>query len=505
LVVAAARTGARIVLIGSPRGVTRDLPLADIRAKQLRLVGAHVETLAYEDRPGFDARRAEAERFLELLAAGELRVDDLVGQRVDPREADSFYRDLARSRDVLAARFDWTSLAAEQRVSSARFARLPDLRARGAEVGRPSLSNRSVDDDPFAGAVGMLRVGMVGCGDIAVHNARAVEAAPNSRLAACYDPAAELAEDLARAHGVEATATLDALLDRADVDAVFIAVPHHLHGPLAAQAAAAGKHIIVEKPLAHTLAAAVDLAAVAERAGVTLSVCFPHRYDPSARHARSLVAEGALGELAGTLVNFFAEKPPSYWLGGFSGRATSTWRASRAQAGGGVLIMNLSHVLDEIRYITGAEVEQCSAVMRVTDGPAEIEDTISMTLRYASGAVGSLMASSALRGHRGGKTELHVWGNDGYLIVEPDLQVYTSRAAATGIRTTQWQRLAPETSVDARAVYISRFASALERGDEPDVTVGDAIAVQAIIESAYRSADTGETVHLPELLSEVRA
>jgi len=503
LVVAAAGVGARIVLLGSPRGATRHFPMSQIRAKRLELVGAHVETLRYEELVGLDTNRDEATRFLGLLAEHRVSVEDLMGPRIDPREADVFYRRLVRDRGLLSAHFDWTALPAKQRGGTANFLRPPALRAQGVEIGRPVRLRRNVDENPFAGAAGMLRIGLVGCGDIAVHNARGIAVAPNARLLACYDPAAELAEDLARAHGADASPTLEHLLDRSDVDAVFIAVPHHLHEPLAVEAALAGKHVIVEKPLAHTLKSAIDLAAVVERAGVTLSVCFPHRYESSVQHARSLVAQGALGEFSGTLVNFFSEKPPSYWLGGFSGRAMSSWRGTREQSGGGVLIMNLSHLLDVIRYVTGAEVEQCAASMRVADGAADVEDTISLSLRYANGAVGTLMASSALRGHRGGKTELHMWGSDGYIVVEPELRVFTSRVAEDTVRTTQWQSFGRSTGVDIRATYVSRLASALERGDPPDVSVADALAVQAIIEAAYQSGDAGETVRPAELLAGV--
>jgi predicted dehydrogenase len=165
--------------------------------------------------------------------------------------------------------------------------------------------------------------------------------------------------------------------------------------------------------------------------------------------------------------------------------------------------MNLSHLLDVIRYVTGAEVEQCAASMRVADGAADVEDTISLTLRYANGAVGTLMASSALRGHRGGRTELHMWGSDGYIVVEPELRVFTSRVAEDTVRTTQWQSFGRSTGIDIRATYVSRLASALERGDPPDVSVADALAVQAIIEAAYQSGDAGETVRPSELLAGV--
>jgi predicted dehydrogenase len=321
---------------------------------------------------------------------------------------------------------------------------------------------------------------------------------------ACYDPVAALADDLARRYGGAALPAAEALVERRDVDAIVLSVPHHLHAPLALEVIAAGKHVIVEKPLANTFAAAVEMVSSAEREGVRLSVCFPHRYQENVVAARRLVERGALGDVAGTLVTFFADKPPSYWLGGFSGRSVSSWRASREHAGGGVLIMNLSHYLDLVRHIGGVEVAACSAATGLVDPPAEVEDTISLTLRYENGAIGNLFGSAALRGNGSGLVELHLWGRDGHLTVEPEAHVYTLRAL-DGIRPARWQSFASPHERDIRAVYLSRFATAIDQGVEPDVTAVDGLAVQALIEAAYRSSELGDVIDVRALLAEAHA
>jgi 2-desacetyl-2-hydroxyethyl bacteriochlorophyllide A dehydrogenase len=507
LAVRATAVGGRIVLLGSPRGTTRALPVEEIRAKRLRLIGAHVETVRLERPSEPNPFRRDGDEFLSALADRRISVDDLVELAVDPREADVFYRDLASGRVVSGARFDWTLLAADGRVRRSRFLRLPELRARGVDadqaaepVARSVGIRRSWEpQDPFADAVGELRIGLVGCGDIATHNAIGISLAPNATLSACYDPVAELAAELALEHGAAVTATVEEMLARADVDAIFLAVPHHLHAPLAITAAEAGKHVIVEKPLANTLAGAKQMVEAADRAGVVLSVAFPHRYEPHAVAARRLVLAGALGDVGGTLVKYFADKPASYWLGGFSGRTVSSWRSSREQAGGGVLIMNISHLLDLVRHVTGLEVDTCTAATATLDGPAEVEDTVSLTLRYENGAIGALFGSSALRGNRGGSVEVHAWGRDGSLELEPSPRVYTTRAA-DGLRTTRWNSLAGFPTRDLRAVYVSRLASAITRGEEPDITAADGLAVQALIEAAYRSSDDREPVRPLDLL-----
>lgn len=506
--IAAAGRHGRVVLLGSPRGITAHVPVGDLQARGLELVGAHVETLTLERTltGGEDGARQEATTFLQALESRSITVDDLVAETVDPREAPAFYRALASRRDLIGARFDWTLLAPSERAHRARLLRLPDLRGRGVDSERaplpPSTNGHAgvlAHPDPFADAVGMLRVGLLGCGDIAVHNAAALAEAPNARLVACHDPLIALAEDLAGTHDAAVAPSVDALLAREDLDAVVLAVPHHLHAPLALQAIAAGRHVVVEKPPANTLASAVEMVEAADRAGVVLSFCFPQRYDAAVVRARALVDAGAIGPLGGATAKLLMDRSPSYWTGGFSGRSTSDWRERRDQAGGGVLIMNLSHYVDLVRHLTDTEVESVVAMTAAVDRPGEIEDSASLSVRFATGAVGAFFGCTSVRGTL--STELRVWGRDGHIVVEGDPRAYTL-ASVPGLRGSRWQAFAATGGPSMRAVYFSRLATALHRGEPPEVSARDGLAVQALIEAAYRSTETGCAERPGELLAE---
>jgi predicted dehydrogenase len=349
----------------------------------------------------------------------------------------------------------------------------------------------------------MLGVALLGCGDIGVHNALAVAQAPNARLVACYDPLRALAEELAAEYDAAVPDSVEALLERSDVDAVFLSVPHHHHAPLAIQAAEAGKHVIVEKPPANDLAGAVEMFRAAEKAGVSMSVCFPNRYQPTVVEARRLVREGALGTFGGVTLVTLLEKAPSYWHGGFRGRAYSDWRMSRAQAGGGVLIMNLCHDVDVLQSIIDVPIESVQALSAPGhDGPPDIEDSISVAVRYANGAVGNLFGSASVPGRREGRTELLAWGTDGCLALEPHAQIYTLRAI-DGTQPGRWQSLEPKRRPVAdltRAIYVSRFATAVTNGEPLDVPPAEALALQALMEAAYRSTEVGGMVRLADVL-----
>lgn len=510
--VVAARVGGRIVLLGSSRGVSADVPIVAMQAKQLTLVGAHVDSLDAEPQriPG-DARRREAAAFLAALGSGALEVADLAGEAVDPREAGLFYRDLGRGDRVATAHFDWSLIDPREGASNGHFLVPPDIVGRGTEpLGRPLRPRAALRrragllhvGDPFAGATGQLRIGVVGCGDIALSNASAIAAAPNATIVATYDPVRRLAEDLAARFDAAVTRTAEELLSLDNVDAVLLCVPHHLHAPLAIQAAEARKHVVVEKPMAESLDSAAGMAAAADRAGIVLSVCFPQRFTPEAVLARRLVEAGALGRFQGSSTTHYLDKTQAYWLGGFSGRSRSDWRASKERAGGGVLIMNLSHHIDLVRHISGGEVERIVAITRDTDEPREVEDAASVAFAYTNGAVGSLVAASAVRGTTAAE-DVRLWGSEGQLLVSPRGRWFSLRSLE-GSRTARWQSLGRLPVYNSRAVYFARLATALTSGGAVDVTADDGLAVQAFIEGAYASHETGADARPGLLLEQAR-
>jgi predicted dehydrogenase/NADPH:quinone reductase-like Zn-dependent oxidoreductase len=501
--VAAARERGRIVLLGSPRGVS-DVPLQQVRRKRLTIVGAHISALAtVARRTGTDPFEELAETFLQALAAGTLRVDDLAEVVADPREATAFYRRLATDSSLVGARFDWSLLPGEQRARRAKFVSRPSLDRDGLEPdgsplvvpARRALPDRRLD------AAAALRVGLLGCGEIGAQNARAIAAARNAELVASFDPDARLAGDVADRFGGAACTSPEQLFE-SGLDAAFVATPHHLHAPLALQAIESGLHVMVEKPLARNTQEAGSMAAAARAAGVLLSVCFPYRYEAHIEAAKHFVGEGALGDAAGALVSYAADKPPSYWLGGYSGRSIGGWRASREKAGGGVLIMNLCHYLDLVRYIAGLEAEAVSASVEQPDREDAVEGSIAVAVRYANGGVGSLFGCSALRG--AAFSELRVWGDAGQLELEPRPRLYTLRAVE-GVRAGRWHALPEPGPEDVRTTYVERFAEAVRDSRTPDITAEDGLAVQALMDAAYDSAETGEMVRPADLLAQVRS
>jgi predicted dehydrogenase len=190
---------------------------------------------------------------------------------------------------------------------------------------------------------------------------------------------------------------------RPDVDVVDICTPVALHHPIALAAAAAGKAVLCEKPLARDVAEAEEMAAAVRRAGVPHMLCHNYRRVPAVALARRLIAEGKVGRIRhfrGVYLNDRLVDP----------QAPRTWRHDRAQAGGGAIADLGSHAVDLCRYLVGEIDEVCGELRtfipeRPLPGgggtaPVDVDDAALALLRFADGAVGTLEVSRFGTGHR---------------------------------------------------------------------------------------------------------
>ncbi|HIE50993.1 MAG TPA: Gfo/Idh/MocA family oxidoreductase [Armatimonadetes bacterium] len=340
-----------------------------------------------------------------------------------------------------------------------------------------------------------LQIGIVGCGEIAVHTAEAIAAAENAALALTADVKEELAADLGTKYGVPYTTDPAELLASEAVDAVYIATPHHLHAPLTIQAAEQGKHVMVEKPMATTVADAQRMIDVCRKNGVRLGVCFIMRYRAEIRRARELVQNGLIGKVMGVSLAALGDKPATYWHGGYSGRAQTDWRTKKETSGGGILIMNVSHNLDYIRFITGLEVTRVYAEYGTFATPVEVEDLLTATLRFNNGAVGVIEATSCARGGSRQPRSDRIYGTQGQILLGRPLLVYPEREDM-GFTPGKWHEVPVEQPVGERQLFVEDFARAVAEGKPAPVSGEDGLAALAIVESAYRAGELGEVITL---------
>ena len=342
------------------------------------------------------------------------------------------------------------------------------------------------------------RFGIIGCGAAAVPVCEAIHNSEAAEIVVACDVDQELARDIGERFGIGVTAEVDAVLSHPEVDAVYIAVPHDLLAPFARQALEAGKHALVEKPMALTLQDADDLINLAEVRGLALGVFYELRYATPFVHARQLVRAGAIGRVIGVRIQTLIDKPAEYWQTGYTGRSVSPWRGQKARAGGGVLLMNTSHLLDAVRYITGLEVASVSAEIGTLVAVVEVEDTAAATLLYGNGAIGSLFAGVHLAGAAEAE-RCEIYGTEGQLLApDPyaggDLRVFLRRAWQD-IPGGAWHSLSWPPA-DVYSCAVADFARAVQQGAPAPIDGRDARRVLAIVLAMYQSAQERQTVSL---------
>jgi predicted dehydrogenase len=330
----------------------------------------------------------------------------------------------------------------------------------------------------------------VGCGSASVPVCEAFLASPLTELAAVYDVNPDLADDLSRRFDVQAVGTLNELLANPAVDAVYIAVPHYLLAPLTEQALQAGKHALTEKPLGISLEEVDRLIALADERQLALGVFYEMRYAPAHALARAVIQAGVIGEIVGIQVQTLIDKPRTYWQFGYSGRSVNPWRGIKAQAGGGVLLMNTSHLLDALWYVTGLAVSSVSAEIGTFVADVEVEDMATATLRFDNGAIGSLIAGAHISGAQNDEF-CCIYGTRGQIRL-PDpygsdpLRLYLGQAWEE-FAAQQWHVI-PTESIPVYRRAIEDFARALQtRGCVP-IPAQDARRVLAVVLAIYQSA-----------------
>src|SRR5580704_775902 len=333
--------------------------------------------------------------------------------------------------------------------------------------------------------------GIVGTGVIAAMHADAIATLPGARLVAVTDVATGAATAFVAARGCAAEPGLDDLLARPDVDVVCVCVPSGLHAEVGIRAAKAGKHLVVEKPIDVTLEAADRLIAAARQAGVALTVMSQHRFDPGVTEVKRLIDDGALGRLV-------LGEASTKWYRTQAYYDSAPWRGTRAMDGGALLNQGV-HYVDLLRWCMGPAAE-VTAVCATQTHQIEVEDTALGIVRFASGAVGTILSSTAA--FPGFPQRLEITGTNGTVTVADGRIVGRALAADPG-------QSSPDGSADAdrsaaadpaaldiasHAAQLADLVDAIDAGREPAVTGRDGRDTLEIVLAVYESSRAGRPV-----------
>ena len=325
-----------------------------------------------------------------------------------------------------------------------------------------------------------LRAAIIGAGGIATTHATAYQAAGVDLVAVC-DVDAALARKRADAWGVERVYDdVAALLREETLDMVSVCTPASTHHAITLQAAGAGVHVLCEKPIAVDLNEAQAMIDACDAAGVVLQVGHQLRSHPAIVQAKTMIDEGVIGEV--TMVRL---RQAHDWGGASEVRPSF---ATRASGGGGTLLDNGCHLMDLARYLAG-DVEEVYGRVATRKWPIELEDSAIVSLRFRSGALGSVETSWSATGWEEG---FWVYGTDGSLEwtnrhADPVLVHASRTSGSTDWSETDVTRYA-FTELRGHDAEIRAFVRAVREGAPVPCTGEDGLEAVRLVLAGYDSA-----------------
>ena len=326
-----------------------------------------------------------------------------------------------------------------------------------------------------------VTLALVGCGDIAGAHWRGIQThAPRVRVTAVVDVDPARAQAWAGRTGATAFTSLDDALSDGDFDAVDIMTPPHLHEAATLASFVAGKHVLLEKPMATTPEACERIVSAAERAGTVFMIAEQAQYWPRAVKAQQLIQDGAIGEVI-TARALFSELVPQP-------QGTLPWRYDAAKTGGGICFDGGLHRIRPLRMWLG-EVDEVIATLGHPIAEMEGESQAQALFRFKSGVVASYGAIISYTVD-GASEEFTVLGTEGTIVMDHGRQ---GRCLLYNSDAPQGQSFMPEgrQSGVAYGLELADFAAAVLDGAPLSAGPEDALNELRIVWAMYRSAESG--------------
>ncbi len=329
-----------------------------------------------------------------------------------------------------------------------------------------------------------IRFGLVGCGVIGRVHAEALAELDGARLAGVTDARRESADAFAAAYGAVSYPSLEDLLASDAIDAVCICTPSGLHAEEALAALRAGKHVILEKPMALCSADAERLVAASKESRHILSVISQHRFRPDVVRLKELMDAGAFGKLI--LCDLYMKfwRDPTYFT-------SNPWRGTREMDGGGALMNQGIHGVDLIRFLAG-DLKLLRGRVKTQFHSIEVEDTAAALLEFDCGALGVIEATTAA--YPGDSRRIEIRGTEGYAALADSVleklcvhgEVLIDRTvtadAGTASDPTRMNHM-------GHLLQLRNILGAIRGEEALKVTPEDGAAAIRLIEEIYRSSE----------------
>jgi UDP-N-acetyl-2-amino-2-deoxyglucuronate dehydrogenase len=335
------------------------------------------------------------------------------------------------------------------------------------------------------------KLAMVGLGmALRPHLQSLQELAGRVEIAACLTPSEARRRAFADAHRYPLAPSLEAILEDRKIDIVAVLTPPNTHLPLVQQCAAAGKHVLIEKPIDGTLERARAAVEVMERAGRKFGVVLQHRFRKASRRLAGLVQAGELGALVSGSAAIRWWRPPEYFA--------QPGRGMKARDGGGVLLTQAIHTLDLFQSLTGPIARVAAFGTTSPSRKIDTEDIVGAGIEFANGAVGTIDATTVafpgfperieLAGEKAtavlAAETLEIFYRDGRHVLEEGAASESGGADPMAF------------SHEAHMALITDFLDAIDEDREPIVSGREALEVQVLIDALLRSASEGHAMEV---------
>jgi UDP-N-acetyl-2-amino-2-deoxyglucuronate dehydrogenase len=357
-----------------------------------------------------------------------------------------------------------------------------------------------------------LRFGILGCGVIGPHHALAISGLKTAELVATADVVPAPAEELAGEYGCSSYGSLGEMLSGVDLDAVCVCTPSGMHAEDAIIALEAGKDVVIEKPVDVTLEAADRLLEVQRATGRRVAVVSQHRFDAATQAVHDAVERGRFGRLTSGSAEIRWWRSQSYYDSG-------GWRGTWELDGGGVLINQAIHSIDLLQWLMGPVVEVTAYTGLLAHERIEVEDTAVAILKFAGGALGTIVATTSA--YPGLTARISVHGDRGSAVIDDDELTYfhaanegeEGDAYGAGGGDNQAEQIveqygkadfAPGAGADPGSLSMAHrdqlrdFVEAVKEDREPSINLEEGRKPLAIIQGIYESARTGSPVRIEE-------
>lgn len=329
------------------------------------------------------------------------------------------------------------------------------------------------------------RFGIVGSGMISNIHAIAIQSLPQGELVGVADYNLEKAEAFAQKYGIRAYETTEQMLMDESLDIICICTPSGFHAEQTMAALKAGKHVVLEKPMALTTESAGELVEACEKYGRFLTVISQFRFTPALQYTKQLLEEKAFGKVVMCSLYMKYWRDPAYY-------SASPWKGTKRFDGGGALMNQGIHGVDLMQYLMGdGKVLQGRAKTLVHD--IEVEDTAAAILEFENGALGVIEATTSA--YPGFDRRLEIRGDRGYLTLQEDtileLMINGERIELPKRETSVVSTAADPSKLDYRmhARQLQNLVDAIEGREELLIDAREGYRAVRLVEDVYRSSE----------------